>query len=233
MCRRRSNRTSTHTQRGVVERHHGRLRTLLFFPAERRLAARRSGADGGRPIHRNHSRRGAFTQGDADVPLREHPAAVAGDLRRHRHAGVLRAALPAAGAADGIHLPRTPVTFRADPERNPARIIAESGRGDEIGTAKWNSPPCSAELAPCCTRRAGWRRSVSAVSKINHDLRNAGIGTTDPLIICRPAGPGRCSAAPKLMRTLERAITFCQSHALLWRRASSPPPERKTLEVGP
>ncbi len=43
----------------------------------------------------------------------EHPAAVVGDLRRHRHAGVLRAAL-SSGAADGAdhrqhdHVPRRP-----------------------------------------------------------------------------------------------------------------------------
>ena len=79
--------------------------TLLFCRAGRRDAGGRSGADGGRPIHRNRSRRSAAAQGDADL-LGEHPAAVAGDLRHHRDAGVLRAAL-SAGAADGADHRRT------------------------------------------------------------------------------------------------------------------------------
>jgi signal transduction histidine kinase len=38
--------------------------------------------------------------------------------------------------------------------------------------------------------------------------------------------------APKLMRALERAIAFCQS-TLSYGAAQEPPPDRKTLEVGP
>ena len=94
-----------HARRVVVACHRRCIRYDVFIRAQRRDAGGRSSADGGRPIHRNRSRRSAAAQGDADL-LGEHPAAVAGDLRHHRDAGVLRAAL-SAGAADGTDHRRT------------------------------------------------------------------------------------------------------------------------------
>src|SRR5674476_102569 len=84
---------SSVSKASMVARHHRRLRYGAVLPAGRRDPRGRTGDDG-RRLSRDHSRRSADAQGDVDV-LGEHPAAVAGDLRRHRHAGVLRAALPA------------------------------------------------------------------------------------------------------------------------------------------
>ncbi len=72
-----------------------------------------------------------------------------------------------------------------------------------------------------------------AVSKINHDLRNllASAQLFSDQLSTLP-DPKVQRFAPKLMRALERAIAFCQS-TLSYGAAQEPPPERKTLEVGP
>ena len=63
------------------------------------------------------------------------------------------------------------IAFRADPE-NPARIIAESGRGDEVGTAEEELAAMQRELASMLHQQSRLAALGLAVSKINHDLRN-------------------------------------------------------------
>ena len=63
------------------------------------------------------------------------------------------------------------VAFRADPE-NPSRIIAESGRRDEIGTAEEELAAMQRELASMLHQKSRLAALGLAVSKINHDLRN-------------------------------------------------------------
>ena len=63
------------------------------------------------------------------------------------------------------------IAFRADPE-NPARIIAESGRSDEIGTAEVELAAMQRELASMLHQKNRLAALGLAVSKINHDLRN-------------------------------------------------------------
>jgi signal transduction histidine kinase len=68
-----------------------------------------------------------------------------------------------------------------------------------------------------------------AVSKINHDLRN--LLSSAQLFSDRLAGiddPQVQRFAPKLMRSLERAIAFCQS-TLSYGAAQEPPPDRKAI----
>ena len=124
------------------------------------------------------------------------------------------------------------ITFRADPE-NPARIIAESGRGDEIGTAEVELAAMQRELASMLHQKNRLAALGLAVSKINHDLRNllASAQLFSDQLSTLP-DPKVQRFAPKLMRALERAIAFCQS-TLSYGAAQEPPPERKTLEVGP
>jgi signal transduction histidine kinase len=72
-----------------------------------------------------------------------------------------------------------------------------------------------------------------AVSKINHDLRNLLAGAqifSDQLL--NSADPKVQRFAPKLMRSLERAIAFCQS-TLSYGAALEPPPERRKLPLEP
>ena len=124
------------------------------------------------------------------------------------------------------------ITFRADPE-NPARIIAESGRGDEVGTAEEELAAMQRELASMLHQKNRLAALGLAVSKINHDLRNllASAQLFSDQLSTLP-DPKVQRFAPKLMRALERAIAFCQS-TLSYGAAQEPPPERKTFEVGP
>jgi hypothetical protein len=124
------------------------------------------------------------------------------------------------------------ITFRADPE-NPGGIIAESGRGDEIGTAETELAAMQRELASMLHQKNRLAALGLAVSKINHDLRNllASAQLFSDQLSTLP-DPKVQRFAPKLMRALERAIAFCQS-TLSYGAAQEPPPERKTLEVEP
>ena len=123
-------------------------------------------------------------------------------------------------------------TFRADPE-NPSRIIVESGRGDEIGTAEVELAAMQRDLASMLHQKNRLAALGLAVSKINHDLRNllASAQLFSDQLSTLP-DPKVQRFAPKLMRALERAIAFCQS-TLSYGAAQEPPPERKTIEVEP
>ena len=124
------------------------------------------------------------------------------------------------------------IAFRADPE-NPARIIGESGRSDEIGTAEEELAAMQRELASMLHQKSRLAALGLAVSKINHDLRNllASAQLFSDQLSTLP-DPKVQRFAPKLMRALERAIAFCQS-TLSYGAAQEPPPERKTIEVEP
>ncbi|MEJ2433985.1 MAG: HAMP domain-containing sensor histidine kinase [Pseudolabrys sp.] len=124
------------------------------------------------------------------------------------------------------------VAFRADPE-NPARIISESGRGDEVGTAEEELAAMQRELASMLHQQSRLAALGLAVSKINHDLRNLLASAqlfSDQL--SSSSDPKVQRFAPKLMRTLERAIAFCQS-TLSYGRAQEAAPERRTVTVEP
>jgi signal transduction histidine kinase len=124
------------------------------------------------------------------------------------------------------------VAFRADPE-NPSRIIAGSGRRDEIGTAEEELAAMQRELASMLNQKSRLAALGLAVSKINHDLRNllASAQLFSDQLANLP-DPKVQRFAPKLMRALERAIAFCQS-TLSYGAAQEAPPERKTIEVEP
>lgn len=124
------------------------------------------------------------------------------------------------------------IAFRANPE-NPSRIISESGRQDEIGTAEEELGAMQRELASMLYQQSRLAALGLAVSKINHDLRNllASAQIFSDQLSTSP-DPKVQRFAPKLMRALERAIAFCQS-TLSYGGAQELPPERKTIEVEP
>jgi signal transduction histidine kinase len=124
------------------------------------------------------------------------------------------------------------IAFRADPE-NPARVIANSGRTDDVGRAEEELAAMQRELASMLHQKNRLAALGLAVSKINHDLRNllASAQLFSDQLATLP-DPKVQRFAPKLMRTLERAIAFCQS-TLSYGAAQEPPPERKTVEVEP
>jgi hypothetical protein len=122
------------------------------------------------------------------------------------------------------------VAFRADPE-NPSRVIAQSGRRDEIGTAEEELSAMQRELASMLHQKSRLAALGLAVSKINHDLRNllASAQLFSDQLSSLP-DPKVQRFAPKLMHALERAIAFCQS-TLSYGAAQEAAPERKTIKV--
>ena len=124
------------------------------------------------------------------------------------------------------------IAFRADPE-NPARVIADSGRHDEVGTTERELAAMQRDIASMLHQKNRLAALGLAVSKINHDLRNllASAQLFSDQLSNLP-DPKVQRFAPKLMRALERAIAFCQS-TLSYGAAQEPPPDRKTIEVEP
>lgn len=124
------------------------------------------------------------------------------------------------------------MAFRTDPE-NPVRVIAASGRRDEVGLAERELASMQSELASLLQQKSRLAALGLAVSKINHDLRN--LLTSAQLFsegLAHLPDPRVQRFAPKLMRALERAIAFCES-TLSYGRAQEPPPDRKPVELEP
>jgi signal transduction histidine kinase len=122
--------------------------------------------------------------------------------------------------------------FRAEPD-NPARIILVSDRQDEIGTAERELADMQAELSSLLQQKSRLAALGLAVSKINHDLRNLLSSAqlfSDRLSSSQDQQVQRF--APKLMRALERAISFCES-TLSYGRAQEAPPDRRMSPLEP
>src|SRR6266540_2952205 len=120
--------------------------------------------------------------------------------------------------------------FHEAPE-DPARVIAASGRHDEIGTTERELAAMQRDLASMLQQKSHLAALGLAVSKINHDLRN--LLTSAQLFSERLAtisDPHVQRFAPKLMRALERAIAYCQS-TLSYGRAQEAPPDRRSVAL--
>jgi signal transduction histidine kinase len=120
--------------------------------------------------------------------------------------------------------------FRADPE-NPARVVVASGRQDEIGIAERELAMMQRDIASMLQQKNHLAALGLAVSKINHDLRN--LLASAQLFSDRLSSvtnPNVQRFAPKLMRTLERAIAFCQS-TLSYGQVQEAPPDRRPVKL--
>ena len=127
---------------------------------------------------------------------------------------------------------RNIMSFRADPE-NPSRAIKVSKRNDEIGVTERELASMQSNLTSMLHQKSRLAALGLAVSKINHDLRNMLASAqlvSDQLSTLPDARVQRF--APKLVRTLERAIDFCQS-TLSYGRVQEAPPERKLIGLEP
>lgn len=118
--------------------------------------------------------------------------------------------------------------FAADPE-NSARIVAPSGRGDEIGAAEVALAGMERSLAKELREKKHLAALGLAVSKINHDLRNM-LATAQLLSdrLAQTSDPLTQRFAPRLMSALDRAIAFCQS-TLVYGRISEREPNREKV----
>jgi signal transduction histidine kinase len=147
-------------------------------------------------------------------------------------AGLLYLALHLVVVAPVKRLSESMAGFAADPE-DVAKVISPSGRTDEIGRVE-------ASLARMQTTLAGELRQKRrladlglAVSKINHELRN--MLTTAQLLGDRLGevdDPSVRRIAPRLLRTLDRAIAFCGA-TLAYGRAAEPEPQRRQVRLLP
>jgi signal transduction histidine kinase len=124
------------------------------------------------------------------------------------------------------------VGFHEDPESS-ARIIVPSNRSDEIGVAERELSDMQRDLVSMLHQKSRLAALGLAVSKINHDLRN--LLASSQLLSDQLASvpdPRVQRFAPKLMRSLERAIAFCQS-TLSYGRAQEAAPDRRMMLIEP
>ena len=131
------------------------------------------------------------------------------------------------------------VEFRDDPE-DAARVIAASGRRDEIGVAERELAVLQRTVQRALGQRARLAALGTAVTKINHDLRN--ILATARLVtdgLTASAAPEVRRVAPRLLDAIDRAIALC-TKTLDFSREGTPPlaPSRFALaplidEIGP
>ena len=120
------------------------------------------------------------------------------------------------------------VGFAAAPQ-DAARIIAPSGRADEIGDAEQALARMQRELAGALRRREHLAALGLAVAKINHDLRN--MLAAAQLLSDRLAAsndPLAQRLAPKLVNTLDRAIRYARA-ILAYGKAEDEAPRPRRL----
>ena len=111
------------------------------------------------------------------------------------------------------------------------RMIAPSGRQDEIGRAETALAAMQGSLAHELAQRKRLAELGMAVARINHDLRN--MLTAAQLISDRLAAipdPLAQRLAPRLVATLDRAIQFCQA-TLTYGAAREQPPNRRRFDL--
>lgn len=116
-------------------------------------------------------------------------------------------------------------SFGSGPE-NPQRIIAPSERQDEIGIAERELRAMQIELSSLLAQKSHLAALGLAVSKVSHDLRN--MLSSAHLISDRLSmvnDPTVQKFAPKLIASLDRAITLCVQ-TLKYGRAEEAQPRR-------
>ena len=131
------------------------------------------------------------------------------------------------------------MNFREDPE-DASRMIAASERKDEIGVAERELSVLQRTVRQALGQRARLAALGTAVTKINHDLRN--ILATARLVtdgLTASAAPEVRRVAPRLLDAIDRAVALC-THTLDFSREGAPPlaPSRFSIaslidEIGP
>jgi len=131
------------------------------------------------------------------------------------------------------------VEFRDDPEKT-SRVIAASRRSDEIGVTERELAILQKTVRQALAQRARLAALGTAVTKINHDLRN--ILATARLVtdgLTASAAPEVRRVAPRLIDAIDRAIALCTSTLDFSREGALPlAPGRLLLgalidEIGP
>jgi signal transduction histidine kinase len=122
--------------------------------------------------------------------------------------------------------------FGDNPE-NPNKVIAPSGRSDELGTAELELKNMQTQLQGLLQQKTHLAALGLAVSKVSHDLRN--MLTTAQLLsdnLAAVKDPQVQRFAPKLIASLDRAITFL-NQTLKYGQAQEAPPKRMRMLLRP
>ncbi len=122
--------------------------------------------------------------------------------------------------------------FREDPE-DASRVIAASRRRDEIGVAERELAVLQSTVRQALGQRARLAALGTAVTKINHDLRN--ILSTARLVtdgLTASAAPEVRRVAPRLLEAIDRAVALC-THTLDFSREDTPPLARSRFALAP
>jgi signal transduction histidine kinase len=145
-------------------------------------------------------------------------------------AGLVFAALNVVLVRPMQRLTRNMLDFRKNPE-DPSRIIVASGRNDEIGLAERELHDMQAELASMLQQKSRLAALGLAAAKVSHDLRNMLSSAhliSDRLTMVEDPTVQRF--APKLILSLDRAISFL-TETLKFGRAQETPPMREKLKL--
>lgn len=119
----------------------------------------------------------------------------------------------------------------AEAPGEPGRIIAPEPRGDEIGVAERELAGMQQRLQRMLSEQKHLADLGLAVSKINHDMRN--ILASAQLMSDRLRGirdPAVQAFAPKLLRALDRAVSYSEG-VLAYGRTQEPAPSRRRLRL--
>jgi signal transduction histidine kinase len=117
------------------------------------------------------------------------------------------------------------VSYRENPG-DASRVMAPSGRTDEIGVAEKELATLQMQLSGLLRGQARLANVGLAVSKISHDLRN--MLASAQLVsdrLATVADPTVQHFVPRLMRALDRAITLC-SNTMRYGRSEEAAPKR-------
>src|SRR5712671_346777 len=114
------------------------------------------------------------------------------------------------------------IEFREDPE-DASRVIAATGRRDEIGVAERELAVLQRTVRQALGQRARLAALGTAVTKVNHDLRN--ILATARLVtdgLAASPAPEVRRVAPRLFDAIDRAVALC-TRTLDFSREGTPP----------
>ncbi len=114
---------------------------------------------------------------------------------------------------------------------DPGRIIDPDERGDEIGVAERELADMQTRLQKTLGEQKHLADLGLAVSKINHDMRNILASAqlmSDRLGAVRD--PTVQALAPRLLKALDRAVSY-SSGVLAYGRTQEPPPSRRRLRL--
>jgi signal transduction histidine kinase len=124
------------------------------------------------------------------------------------------------------------IEFREDPE-DASRVIAASRRRDEIGVAGRELAVLQKTVRQALGQRARLAALGTAVTKINHDLRN--ILATARLVtdgLTASAAPEVRRIAPRLLDAIDRAVALC-TRTLDFSREGTPPLTSSRFRLAP